>query len=126
MIDNYKKLKKITILNKSPKAHFPSPTEKDYERGFIERYFIQMRGTSGSPIFEINEENYYKYKENKYFTAVRLSWKIKGNLEDRYTENGEYVPSVHTVNSLTIKEAEKTLSDINLYLVNTKQFHRLV
>ena len=126
MIDNYKKLKNIKIRNKTPKAFFPKPNEFNYQKGFIERYFIQMRATPGSPIIEINADTYYQYQSDIYYSVVGIKWKITGELEDKYTENGEYVPSVHTVNSLIIKEAEKVLPELNLYLVNTKQFHRLV
>ena len=37
MIDNYKKLKTIPIKNRTPKAYFPNPNNRDYEIGFITR-----------------------------------------------------------------------------------------
>ena len=126
MIDNYKKLKDIKIKNRVPKTYFPSPTAKDYEIGFIQRYFIQMRGTPGAPIFEIDSERFEDYKNSSYYIGVKINWKIKGDLEDKWTERGEYLPSVHTVNTLSIREGEKILPELNLYLVNTKQFHKLV
>lgn len=126
MIDNYKKLKTIPIKNRTPKAYFPNPNNRDYEIGFIRRYFTQMRATPGAPIFEISEDTYANYSDTPYYVGVKINWKITGDLEDTYTENGEYIPSVHTVNSLSIIEGEKILPELNLYLVNTKQFHRLV
>ena len=126
MIDNYKNLKNIKIKNVPPKTFFPNPNQSDYERGYITRYFIQMRGTSGSPIFETNSESFTDFSNTNYYIGVKLNWKITGEIENKYTERGELIPSVHTVNSLEILEAEKILPEINLYLVNTKQFHRLV
>lgn len=126
MIDNYKKLKTIPIKNRTPKAYFPNPNNRDYEIGFIRRYFTQMRATPGAPIFEISEDTYANYSDTPYYVGVKINWKITGDLEDTYTENGEYIPSVHTVNSLSIIEGEKIIPELNLYLVNTKQFHRLV
>jgi hypothetical protein len=126
MISNYKKLKKISIKNRIPRAHFPKPTNRDYEIGFIRRYFTQMRATPGAPIFEINEDTFSDYSNTSYYVGVMINWKITGDLEDKYTEKGEYIPSVHTVNTLSIREGEKILPELNLYLVNTKQFHRLV
>lgn len=126
MLENYKNLKSITIRNKPPKTFFPSPVERDYERGYITRYFTQMRGTPGSPIFEINRDTFSEYSNTNYYIGVELNWKIKGDLEDKWTEKGEYIPSVHSVNTLAIREAEKILPELNLYLVNTKQFHKLV
>ena len=126
MIDNYKNLKSIRIKNIPPKTFFPKPNQSDYERGYITRYFTQMRGTPGAPIFEVNSEVFRNYSNTDYYLGVELNWKIKGDLEDRYTENGDFIPSVHTVNILEIREAEKIIPEINLYLVNTKQFHKLV
>jgi len=126
MIENYKNLKNIKIKNVPPKTFFPNPNQLDYERGYITRYFTQMRGTPGSPIFEVNNDTFPNYSNNDYYIGVKINWKIKGDLEDKYTEKGELIPSVHTINSLEIKEAEKILPELNLYLVNTKQFHRLV
>ncbi len=126
MIDRYKKLIKVEIKNKAPQTFFPRPSEIDYQRGFINRYFIQMRGTLGATIFEVNEDVYSQYENSDYYNRVAINWKIKGNLEDSYTERGDFIPSVHTVNKLIIQEAEKIMPEINLYLVNTKQFHKLV
>ena len=126
MIENYKNLKSIKIKNIPPTTFFPKPNQLDYEKGYIKRYFTQMRGTPGAPIFEVNSEVYRNYSNTDYYIGVELNWKIKGDLEDRYTENGDFIPSVHTVNILEIREAEKIIPEINLYLVNTKQFHRLV
>jgi len=126
MLDRYKNLIKVEIKNKVPETFFPRPTELDYQRGFINRYFIQMRATPGAPIFEVNEDVYSQFENSEYYNRVSINWKIKGNLEDSYTEKGEFIPSVHTVNKLIIQEAEKTMSELNLYLVNTKQFHKLV
>jgi hypothetical protein len=125
MIDNYKKLKKIKIKNTIPNTYFPKPTELDYNNKFIVRYFTQRRATPGSPIFEINQDTFYDYSNTEYWLGVKLNWKIKGSLEDSYTEKGEFQPSVLTINRLAIIEAEKTLPEINLYLVNLKQFHIL-
>lgn len=125
MIEEYKKLKKIYLNNKTPIAYFPSPTERDYEVGFIERFFTQMRGTAGSPIFEVSRDLYPNYSNTNYFVGIKINWKITGKLEDSYTERGEYIPSVHTVNKLSIEEGKKILPELDLYLVNTKQFHRL-
>lgn len=126
MIENYQKLKRIFLNNKIPKAYFPNPTDRDYEFGFIERYFTQMRGTIGSPIFEIDRDTYGSYSNTNYYIGVQINWKIVGDLEDKYTEKGEYIPSVHTVNKLSIQEGKKILPELDLYLVNTKQFHKLV
>jgi hypothetical protein len=123
-INNYKKLKQIPIKNKTPKSYFPNPKESDYTIGFITRYFTQQRDTPGSPIFELSQDSFYDYSNTPFWKGVKLNWKIKGALIDSYTQKGEFIPSVQTINRLAIQEAEKELSEINLYLVNLTQFHR--
>jgi len=123
-IEKYKKLNNLSIKNKPPKAYFPNPTQHDYNIGFVKRYFTQRRGTSGSPIFEINADVYSDYSNTTYWNGVEINWKITGNLEDKYMDNGTYIPSVKTINRLAIIEAAKKLPDIELYLVNLTQFHK--
>jgi hypothetical protein len=55
---------------------------------------------------------------------VQINWRISGNLEDSYTPEGALIPSIINSNKRSIMEAEKILPDINLYLVNLKQFYR--
>ena len=124
VIDNYKKLNNIPIKNRPPKSYFPNPSVYDYNIGFIKRYFTQRRGTNGSPIFEINADTYGNYSNTNYWYGVELNWKITGNLEDKYMNDGTYIPSIKTINRLAIVEAAKKLPDIELYLVNLTQFYK--
>lgn len=124
-VEQYKKLKNnIKIKNAMPKAHYPIPTEEDYIRGIIERYFIQRRDTPGSIIIEINQQRFSEYRSSVYYKTASLKWRITGNLEDTYTTQGALIPSVIHSNQKAIKEAEKELPELNLYLVNPKQFYR--
>jgi hypothetical protein len=123
-IETYKKLNNVAIKNRPPKSYFPNPTQFDYNIGYIKRYFTQRRGTSGSPIFEINGDSFSDYSNTDYWNGVELNWKIVGNLDDRYTDDGSYVPSVKSINRLAITEAAKKLPDIELYLVNLSQFYK--
>jgi hypothetical protein len=124
IIDNYKKLKKVGIINTPPKTYFPNPTNDDYVRGFIVRYFTQRRDTKGSPIFELKNDVYGNYSNTPYWKGIQLNWKISGNLDDRYNDEGGYIPSVQSVNRLGIMEASKIMPDIELYLVNLSQFYK--
>ena len=124
VIDNYKKLNNIPIKNRPPKSYFPNPSVYDYNIGFIKRYFTQRRGTNGSPIFEISADTYSDYSNTNYWYGVEINWKITGNIEDKYTDDGTYIPSVKTINRLAIVEAAKKLPDIELYLVNLTQFYK--
>jgi hypothetical protein len=116
------KTKNSVIDNDYPSAYIPSPTQENYNKGWISRYFIQRRDTKDSPIIEVSEEGYSKVSLNVYFIGVRINWRISGELEDKYTESGATVPSVITSNQTAINAASQTMPDIRMYLVNLKQF----
>ena len=59
-----------------------------------------------------------------FYIGVTLKWRIAGDLVDSYTEMDAFIPSVTTSNRKAIEEAEKIIDDINLYLVNLKQFYK--
>jgi hypothetical protein len=124
-VEQYKKLKNsIKIKNSMPKANYPKPSDEDYIRGIINRYFIQRRDTPGSVIVEIDSQKFNEYTSSVYYKVASLKWRISGNLEDTYTNQGALIPSVIRSNQMSIKEAEKELPELNLYLVNSKQFYR--
>jgi hypothetical protein len=124
MIKKYKNLKSVVINTKIPKTFFPTPKQSDYDTGVIPRYFVQLRDTSGSPIFEVNNEVFFKFNNSNFYKGVQINWRISGKLEDEYTTQGALIPSVTNSNKRSIMEAEKILPEINLYLVNLKQFYR--
>jgi hypothetical protein len=124
LIERYKKLKTVFLNTNLPKTFFPTPTQANYDEGVIARYFVQLRDTPGSPIFEVNEEIFFKFNNSNFYKGVQINWRISGNLEDSYTTQGALIPSVVNSNKRSIMEAEKILPEINLYLVNLKQFYR--
>jgi hypothetical protein len=124
LIKKYKNLKSIVVNTKIPRTFFPSPTQDNYDEGVITRYFVQLRDTSGSPIFEVDKEIFYKFNNSNFYKGVQINWRISGNLEDEYTTQGALIPSIINSNRRSITEAIKILPDINLYLVNLKQFYR--
>jgi hypothetical protein len=124
LIKKYKNLKSIVVNTKIPRTFFPSPTQDNYNEGVIPRYFVQLRDTSGSPIFEVDKEIFYKFNNSNFYKGVQINWRISGNLEDEYTTQGALIPSIINSNRRSITEAIKILPDINLYLVNLKQFYR--
>jgi hypothetical protein len=124
LIKKYKNLKNVVVNTKIPRTFFPKPTQDNYNEGIIIRYFVQLRDTPGSPIFEVDSEIFYKFNNSNFYRGVKINWRISGNLEDEFTSQGALTPSVINSNKRSIIEAEKVLPDINLYLVNLIQFYR--
>jgi hypothetical protein len=108
-----------------PKTIVPSPTTKDYELGFIRRYFIQIENDSNGHLFEIDEETHTKYSENPLWKVVSIKWRISGPIETTYDLNGlELDKGVRNSNKAAIGLASSKIKNIGLYLPNLLQFYK--
>ena len=52
------------------------------------------------------------------YIFVTLLWRVRGPLSDQYKNNILVKPGVYDSNQRSLKEAEKTCPEINLYLTN--------
>lgn len=118
--DEYKNVSKTgdrKLIPKYPAAHIPSPTNEDYKKGYIIRYFVKLKTNKNSIITEVNEktfrtfENNYIYGSNIYFNAISLRWKISGKQED-----------VMMGNTKVVNSKELSMPGISLRLGNRLQF----
>ena len=95
------------------KTYVPTPTENEYKRGYIVRYFIQKRNDKNSPIYEISEDGYTTFSNNFYYNVVSLDWKIVGTDEE-----------IKEANLKSVKFASSKLSNIHMYLPYLLQFKK--
>ena len=118
--------KNIEIFNiQFPKTIVPSPTENDYNLGFIRRYFIRRINDENGFIFEIDENEYQKYLTNPFFESATIKWRISGPIEIKYKDNGEIDDKgVKNSNKTAINIASEKLKNIGLYLPNILQFYK--
>ena len=93
--------------------HVPTPTDLDYERGYIVRYFIQKANDTQSRITEVDYIGYSKFVENAFYTTVSLDWKIKGTDEQ-----------IRECNFKSIKTGIDRIPLIQSYLPNLVQFKK--
>jgi hypothetical protein len=89
----------------------PSPTEKDYRRGYITRYFIQRANDQKSVIYEVNSTTFSNLKENPFYKVASLDWVISGDGD-----------KVKELNRKSITYASKDIKYLSLYLPNLLQF----
>ena len=94
-------------------THVPSPTNNDYKRGFIKRYFIQKANDATGYIYEIDSLSFLNFKISPFFNVVIIRWRISGS-EDEIKES----------NFSSIRIGMKTISSLHLYLPNTLQFSK--
>ena len=108
-----------------PKTIVPSPSELDYDNGFIRRYFIQKTNDSNGFVFEISHEMYGYYSDNPFWKVADLKWRITGPKETVYNKMGELSDvGVEITNKQIINLTSKKIRNIGLYLPNLLQFHK--
>lgn len=118
--------KNITNFNlQIPNTIVPTPTELDYDNGFIRRYFLQKINDENGFIFEVSQEVHDEYLENPFWKSGELKWRIKGPKFPIYDEFGTLKDvGVEISNKSTISNASTKMKNIGLYLPNIFQYHK--
>ena len=107
------------------KTIVPSPTDIDYENGFINRYFTQRVNDSNSFVFEMNLEEYNLLLENPYWIFGEMRWRITGPTSLVYSNNGTITDiGVIASNTASISIVSSKIKNIGLYLPNLLQFYK--
>jgi hypothetical protein len=112
-LDRYKKISKLSSNydKKNLVTYLPVPTEFDYTRGYLTRYFLQKANDFDSPIYEVKQRAISKYQSNSFYTVVLLDWRLTGTKEE-----------IKASNSASLKLASVKMPKIALYLPNLIQF----
>lgn len=100
--------KQITI-----KTIIPNPTEFDYKRGYIARYFTQKTNDLNYPIFEISDFTYNILLDNPFYRVTRLNWRLSGTNEQ-----------IKESNFKSVQLASKDMPNLMMYLPNYLQFSK--
>lgn len=118
-LDRYKRILKGSYKFSEPKikTFVPKPTDVDYLRGYITRYFVQKVNDKNSPIYEVNSDNYTKINNNTFYIGVSIRWRIsmKNILETK---------TISESNRKSIQTALDSMPSLKLYLPNLLQFHK--
>lgn len=113
-------------LNINVSAHIPTPTEADYAKGYVTRYFTQKTNDLNSPIFEISQAEFSRLSNSIVYVTTTLRWRIIGPKESTYDANGKLTDiGIMESNRISIKLASVVIKKLNLYLPNLFQFKKL-
>ena len=127
ILSQYNKIRKPD-LKPGPvkiKSFLPKPTEVDYTRGYITRYFAQKVNDLNSPIREISSDDYINVSRNSFYNTTSLKWRISGPKEIKYDSNNNVIEkSVLESNQISIRLASKRIKNLKLYLPNLLQFYK--
>lgn len=106
-------------------THIPMPSDKDYKRGYIKRYFVQKVNDKGSPIYEVLSKTRNYYATKAQFITTQLKWRISGPIEQTYDSTGNIVDkAVSESNRIAIKLVSDKIPNLKLYLPNLLQFYK--
>jgi len=121
----YNKLRKPDLKSGPTKikSFLPKPTDVDYTRGYIKRYFAQKVNDLNSPIREISSDDYIKVSNNSFYNTTSLKWRISGPIKSN-SSMGTSEKTVSESNQISIRLASSSIKNLKLYLPNLLQFHK--
>ena len=100
-------------------GEFIQTTEKDYEKGFIERYFSQDKRNKN--VIETKKPKFLKLRQLPYVESLSLKWNLKQPAEDIVKGKYVYSGSV-SKNKDLIEQAKKQMKGISLLLKSPSEF----
>ncbi len=104
-----------------PRSFFPNPTEQDYKKGYLMRYFSKPRNAFGE-IVEVNKETYVSLQnvnsEYDYVTnmSISLFWQISGPLKDTVLPNGVRVAGIEDTNRRLVLSKTTSFKGLEQYI----------
>jgi len=121
----YNKLRKPDLKSGPTKikSFLPKPTDVDYTRGYIKRYFAQKVNDLNSPIREISSDDYIKVSNNSFYNTTSLKWRISGPIKSNSNVD-IFEKTVSESNQISIRLASSSIKNLKLYLPNLLQFHK--
>jgi len=129
-LDQTRNKNQIKIINNAdrPPYFLPSPTEQDYKRGAIIRYFCQRVGTKTPTIIEISKDTYDDLNDKKgaynyvLFQHYKIFWKISGPLYDDNTLRTITIAGIISTNQKIVENSNKQFKGLKDYLKDLAQF----
>lgn len=100
-------------------GEFIQPTEKDYEKGFIERYFSQDKRNKN--VIETKKPKFLKLRQLPYVESLSFKWNLAQPADDIIKGKYVYSGSV-SKNKDLIEQAEKQMKGISLLLKSPSEF----
>lgn len=102
-----------------PQSYKPKITESDMNAGSIARYFVKF--ISNPSIVEVDKDQYEYFKNNSYYTAIKIPWMITGNLNTVVTNNVERL-GIEDQNKKIVQYFNQQLPGLNRKIKNFLQF----
>lgn len=128
--ETYNNLKPLNLSLIDPTPFTPKPTEEDYKRGKITRYFARQRNGTKFKIMEIDQKTYDNLSNNRgglntsLWKVISIFWQISGPLHDQKVNGIRTRAGIIDTNQRVLNNAEKNFIGLKQYLTDLKQFAR--
>lgn len=126
--NSLKSNKLATLIDPIPFT--PKPTDEDYKKGKITRYFARQRNGTQFKIMEIDQPTYDNLLNNRgglntsLWKVISIFWQISGPLRDERVNNIRTRAGIIDTNQRVLNNAEKNFIGLKQYLTDLKQFAR--
>lgn len=103
-----------------PNSFYPQPTEADYTRGYLIRYFTKKENET--LVTEISEQEYNSIVNGtadydiRIYQVTKILWKITGPLNAQRRSQYNIIPGIIDTNKRLTEEANKTFLGIVDYI----------
>lgn len=98
--------------------HYLEPSQNDYTRGFIKRYFIKVKANNS--IKEVTRVA-YTATNAPFLEKLEITWNLTGPVDD--TQIGSYIKEgAATKNRRVVELAEEKLQGISQYLTDYGEY----
>ena len=130
VVSEYDNLKPLNLSLIDPTPFTPKPTEEDYKRGKITRYFARQRNGTKFRIMEIDQKTYDNLSNNRgglntsLWKVISIFWQISGPLHDQKVNGIRTRAGIIDTNQRILNNAEKNFIGLKQYLTDLKQFAR--
>jgi hypothetical protein len=120
-VDNTRGLYFDIIQGSYPVYTKSFPTVDDYNRGYINRYFVKK--VNDGTIYEVSGDSYNTIINGLYF-KINLIWRITGSKTDVYQNKVKIYSGVKEDNLTAIRNAEKSMSGLSGVLKDPLEFYK--
>lgn len=105
-----------TRIPGKPNSFFPQPTEEDYRRGYIIRYFTKKENET--IIIEISEQEFNDISNGsvdydiRIYQTTKILWKLTGPLKSQRKSQYNIIPGIIDTNQRLTEASNKTFLGI--------------
>lgn len=110
-----------TRIPGKPNNYYPSPTEEDYQRGYVIRYFTKKENEKGF-IIEISKEEYNNIVNGttdydiRLYQVTQILWKITGPLRNVRTSQYNVTAGIIDTNQRLVETTNKTFFGLTEFI----------